>query len=95
MSEIIQPSRRNFLRLGLAALAAPAIVRATSLMPIKAFEPELQQFVVTAIENRGNLLAIDKITREAVKLWQESNVFLSGMPGLQVGDIITIQGVEA
>lgn len=26
--------RRDFLRLGLAAIAAPAIVRATSLMPI-------------------------------------------------------------
>lgn len=33
---ILKPSRRDFLRLGLAAIAAPAIVRATSLMPIKA-----------------------------------------------------------
>lgn len=29
--------RRSFLRIGLAAIAAPAIVRATSLMPIKVY----------------------------------------------------------
>lgn len=34
-----QPTRRAFIGTGLAFLAAPAIVRATSLMPVKAFAP--------------------------------------------------------
>lgn len=98
MSELLQPSRRTFLRLGLAALAAPAIVRASSLMQIKVFfEPKLQQFVITGVSS-NEVLSIDMINREAVRLWQESNIFLNsmnfGLPRLRVGDIITISGVN-
>lgn len=39
MSNIIQPSRRLFLGAAATVLAAPAIVRAASLMPIKVARP--------------------------------------------------------
>lgn len=38
MSE--EMDRRRFINLGLMAICAPAIVRASSLMPIRAWEPE-------------------------------------------------------
>ena len=36
---MIQPSRRGFITGLIAFAAAPAIVRASSLMPVKAFDP--------------------------------------------------------
>lgn len=62
------PSRRGFLTGLAAALAAPAIVRVSSLMPVKALVP------VTG--NRNALLTIDMITREAVRLLTGPNQFL-------------------
>ena len=64
-------ARRSFLLGGLALLAAPAIVRAGSLMPIRG---ELLTLDVWA--QRNSLLTIDMITREAVRLWTNSNEFL-------------------
>lgn len=94
MSELIAPSRRTFLRLGLAALAAPAIVRATSLMPIKAFllEQEFRQFIITVSQDGKTATWFPAINIHELELAGGLNI---NMPttGFHVGDIITISGV--
>lgn len=61
--------RRKFL-LGLGAfIASPAVVKASSLMPVRAYS---QGIVI-----RGNsLLLIEQITRDAVRLFTNSNKFI-------------------
>lgn len=67
MVALIQPSRRSFLGGLAAALAAPAIVKVSSLMPVRA----------TVIRPSNNaLLTIDQLTQEVVRLFAESNAFL-------------------
>jgi len=56
-------SRRGFFVGLAAAFAAPAIVRATSLMPVRSF-------------GTSRILTIEEMTREAVRLWKNSNAFL-------------------
>jgi hypothetical protein len=64
-------SRRGILG---AFIAAPAIVRASSLMPVK------QMFAPAAvIPARNTLLTLDQITREAIRLFQNSNTFLANL----------------
>lgn len=46
MAHGISVSRRGFLAGLTAAIAAPAIVKATSLMPIKVVKPTMQDLVV-------------------------------------------------
>lgn len=75
MSDLIIPSRRGFLSGSLCLLAAPAIVRAASLMPIKAEVPLL---VINRIGG-NTMLTINQITREAVRLWQKSNSFIKNL----------------
>lgn len=68
---VLVPTRRGLLQgLGML-LAAPAIVRAASLMPVRAFTvaPVGQML-------NGGVLTMNEITREAVKLWKNSNLFL-------------------
>lgn len=86
--------RRSFLKFGLVTIASPAIVRASSLMQIKVFEPPLQEFIITGTSN--GLLTIDEVTQEAVKLWQKVNstLFIPEAAGFRIGDIITISGVH-
>lgn len=67
MTELIKPTRRLFLAQTLAAFAAPAIVRASSLMPIKA---------LLGMRPHYSLLNMHLFTRDAVLLWQNSNRFL-------------------
>jgi hypothetical protein len=102
MSELILPTRRGFLAGMIGLIAAPAIVRASSLMPVKALaatvniEPELQQFVVTNVSG-NKLLTLDAITREAVRQWKESRdaaaVIVESAGDIRIGDVITISGV--
>lgn len=61
-------ARRSFITGLVALVAAPTIVRAGSLMPVKA---TLQP---------NSLLEINRITSEAVRLFQSSNAFLEGLP---------------
>jgi hypothetical protein len=77
------PSRRGFLA-GLAGLfvCAPAIVRASSIMPVKALSL-VQEGPVIAYPMLGvkpewanSLLTISMITREAIKLFENSNEFI-------------------
>jgi len=49
--------------------AAPAIVQASSLMPVRG----------VPLYGRNNLLTIDMITREAVELFANSNAFLKNL----------------
>lgn len=80
-SDILLPSRRGFLlaaaNFGLAAagvIAAPAIIKATSLMPVRAWETD----AITTY-SRNSLLTINMITREAVRLFKNSNLFLQNL----------------
>jgi hypothetical protein len=62
-------SRRSlFAGLG-ALIAAPAIVRAASLMPVRAIVP-----------GRRNILTLNEISREAVRLWNNSDSFITKIP---------------
>lgn len=77
MTDLIAPSRLGFLTgLGAALITAPAIVRAGSLMPVKAFDPETLEMVdypdtywaspadITAVVRRAFL------PRIYVQMWQ-------------------------
>ncbi len=61
-------SRRGILG---GLICAPAIVRASSLMPIKAF---FEAAPIIAPSN--TLLTINQITREAIRLFANSNAFI-------------------
>lgn len=63
-------SRRSLFS-GLGALiAAPAIVKVASLMPVRG--------IVMPVR-RGDYLTLAQITREAVKLWCNSNSFITDL----------------
>ena len=63
-------SRRDFLTGLISLVAAPAIVRAGSLMPIRG---EL------LVKSSNTLLTLNMITREAVRLFANSNKFLQSL----------------
>ena len=65
-------TRRNALRGLLWVAAAPAIVRATSLMPIRTIEPWLYVQVSFTPLGGNKIFTIDEINRELWKLWKES-----------------------
>jgi hypothetical protein len=82
VSEIICTSRRGFLGLLGVALASPAIVKISSLMPISM--PKIvtgvdlggKDFTVTALVRGNHLLTINQITRESIKMWKNTNKFM-------------------
>lgn len=90
---MIEVGRRGFIGGLIALVAAPAIVRPESLMVIKPTE--------TIILRRNSLLTIDMITREAVKLFVDSNAFLQnlnnqyegefGIEGVKIGSVLRIR----
>ena len=63
-------SRRGLLG---ALICAPAIVRASSLMPVKQMFAELPPLQYEVITNSNGLLTIQMITSEARKLWTNAN----------------------
>ncbi len=74
----MQLSRRGFLGGLLAVVSAPAIVRVESLMVLPRPEIIIPQ-VETAVEytlRTNSYLTMDQITREAIKLWTDSNKFI-------------------
>ncbi len=90
-------SRRGFLKGMLALAAAPAIVRVASIMPIKPIDIIGMDFgydECTVI--CGHFLTITQITREAVRLWKNSNQFLTAIeaqytPTFQAGSKLRIR----
>ena len=71
-------NRRNFLASILALSAAPAIVRAQSLMRISGIIiPDTE--TVAAIAGGNSLLTIDMITREALRILHTKMQFLNTM----------------
>lgn len=90
MSEIIQ-SRRGFITGLIAFVAAPAIVRVSSIMPVKAMEPSLlppgmYTFTLKALENYNETDA-----RFTCKLWQHAQNYGMGTDKFQ--QIIRAQGL--
>lgn len=81
MTEAIVPSRRGFIT-GLASLliAAPAIVKATNIMPVKTVDHWLtvvpQRHIYGGGRSGGKIWAMDQITREAVRMFRNTNLFL-------------------
>ena len=65
-------------RRGLIAglFCAPAIVRASSLMSIKSFGEEEYLLTEEMFNSKNSLLTLNMITREAVRLWKNSNQFI-------------------
>lgn len=71
-------SRRGFLGGLLAVVSAPAIVRVENLMALPKPEILIPQ-VETAVEyalRTNTLLTIEQITREAIRLFMNSNAFI-------------------
>jgi hypothetical protein len=54
MSDIIQPSRRVFFGLLTGAVAAPMIIRAAALMPVRVIQPTLRKIAI--YNSSGNYL---------------------------------------
>jgi len=88
---MIETSRRNFIVGATALVAAPAIVRFESIMP-----------VTTRIYRGNALLTIDQITRQAVRLFNNRNKFLENIDynsafayacneGFRIGDTLCIR----
>lgn len=95
-------NRRGFLGAILAAGAAPAVVKASSLMPIyvpKLWTPGPYDVVVEIAPGRGNyLITIDQITKEALRILNEQTAFMNVI-GRQykrggAGDRLTIRVPE-
>lgn len=93
-------SRRGFLGGLLAVVSAPAIVRVESLMVLPA---SMQIILPEPIIWTGgnNLLTIQQITREAVRLFMNSNAFIKSIDkqydeefaaaGARIGDTLRIR----
>jgi hypothetical protein len=62
-------ARRSFITGLIGLVAAPAIIQASSLMPISS----------RFIPPRGSLLTLNEITRNAVKLFSNTNQFLGNI----------------
>ena len=90
--QLEQPTRRGFLKGLLFVAAAPAVVRAASLMPVSA---ELGGDTMTLghLARANQYLTINDISREAVKLFSESNVFLREIDSQyeRIGDTLRIR----
>lgn len=89
---MIVSSRRGFIAGALALVAAPAIVRAASLMKVSPTE--------TFVIPRNNLLTINQITRDAVEMFRNSNLIISDIrqygeafaaSGAKIGDTLRIR----
>jgi hypothetical protein len=84
-TEFILSSRRGFLGGLLALVAAPAIVRASSLMPVKVLPPKevLDGLFVDEVYpvTENTLLTVRQITREAIRLWKNSNLYMENIEG--------------
>ena len=84
MSELIIPSRRGFLAGLVGVIAAPAVVSITNIMPVSAAFAALRtraQIVEDALAAdvqycANSLLISNEITRDAVRLFWNSNKFL-------------------
>lgn len=72
MTDLIVPTRRKFITGLVSLLAAPAIVRASSLMPVVAYPAVtyFEPYAGTAIFY-NDWLMLEAITREGVRLWKE------------------------
>ena len=71
--QMIELSKRRFLSGLVGLIAAPAVVKASSLMKIV---PLSEAFPSTS---HNRILTIDTITREAVRLWKNSNAFMQNI----------------
>lgn len=70
-------NRRGFLQSILVAAAAPAIVRADSLMRIIPRDLAVMDIGVGAYD--VEILTIDQITREALRIAHENLLFIAGV----------------
>lgn len=71
---MIAASRRSFITGLVALVAAPAIVRAGSLMAVN-----------SGLAPGDSMLMMNQITREAVRLFENSNKFIENLPPYEPG----------
>ena len=87
---IEQSTRRGVLRGLLWVAAAPAIVRASSLMPVKALAPLPEDYIIYG----NRLLTIDAITREAMRIFAQhvaEDLFMAGSEYPVIGSQLIIR----
>lgn len=84
--QLLRPSRRGFIAGFGALLAAPVVIKASALMPVRT-PLLLRELIVTlpssmqigdtvTIIGDNRLYTLNEITREAVQLFKNSNKFL-------------------
>ncbi len=76
-------ARRSILTGLVALVAAPAIVKVSSLMPVNA-----------ALQPRFDYMSLNEITREAVRLFKDSNVFLKELDAQYAMDRMFYEGEQ-
>lgn len=88
--DVIQTSRRSFITGLVSLVAAPAIVRIESLMKLPVPTPLIMRPI-------NNLLTPAMITRYAVRMWKDSNFFLTDPEIVAIrGDMLLLKpGVTA
>ena len=87
MSTLIVPNRRGFITGLIGLVAAPAIVKITSLMPVVPIVDldAIYDEIIAGEQIGGNcLLTIDMITRQAVKVWNDDIFLADGKIGTQL-----------
>lgn len=79
--------RRAFLTGLISAIAAPAVVRAEILMPVRSIMAPLiltpamfMDLEAARIANHNQYLTMTEITKHAVKLWKNTNLFINDTP---------------
>lgn len=80
---MIETSRRSLITGLVALVAAPAIVKVASLMPVNA-----------ALQPGNNLLTLNQITREAMRRFRDSNRFIRDSEGQYYDDRVFYEGEQ-
>ena len=82
MSTLIVPNRRGFITGLIGLVAAPAIVKITSLMPVVPIVDldAIYDEIIAGEQIGGNcLLTINMITRQAIEMWAYNNTFIQNI----------------
>lgn len=97
----IIPSRRGFVGGLLGLFAAPAIVSASSLMPVKALRSISMRSITDYVPDFDAIDRLDvlfgstpqMITREAIKMWADNNTFIQNI-GREYDDAFDVEGAK-
>jgi len=92
---MIAHSRRHFLRTGLAFLAAPAIVRASSLMPVKSLLGlRFEGFEISGFYTAAPSAALIEMSALLERMMREAAAEIPNYALMNLSDIRALSGME-